>query len=585
MVWKNLFKINKARKPLQEPSNFSTLVDELLRIVEPRINTEHSLSNLHKLECAAYTKLRSIPADLKPDLLIYLLELLDYWDREATQKRAENDCLQIYSEEKKALILRELHLSIAQTQMSFRLGQLRNLCDQMISAQDKWHTGELFGLVVTKLTAMAKREGLSETQKIEVGEILKIMEPLFFYADEWNVEARLSDLISSKHISTPFSFGNDRTSQILTAFLQGQSETAQNRWHQFFNFCELTKASAPSKSWLEEAERHIHIIGRDKFQKATQDWISRVANLDVLTEWRPWDDELPDALVAQLNFIEPKLFGILQGVCWSQPLFEASNSHAEFTQIAEKSFRWLPRAGPCAGPMGNAAIHALASSNTFSSLLSLASLKSLIKQRKTLDLIDTYVQQNAQKFGLSPAEVEERSVPDFGLVEGKRLEVFDDWRLEITCSPAVRVRTQWIGPTGKAQRKPPQFENQNPALRTKLERTEYLVKQIKRASKVQQKRISNLVTSNMSWSLEELEKLYINHGLVGNLARNLIWVIEDKPVLWISGHWQQVDGEVVMFSDLARVQTWKPDDWSTQDSIAWRNQLEHLGKSQVIKQV
>ncbi|MGH0001158.1 DUF4132 domain-containing protein [Pseudovibrio ascidiaceicola] len=560
MFGKKLFKIRKTLKPVELTRDFPALVDELLREVEPRIYTEHSLSNPYKLECDAYTKLKSVPAAQKPDLLIYLLDIFTYWESKALLVRAKNDCLQMHSEEKKCLILEWLQIKFAQTRMSFAPGKFRELCDQIAKVKNQWNAGELFGLTVIQLKAMGKREGLSEELKYEIASVLKALKALFFYADDWKAEAHLCQLISSKHVTAPFSFGNDRISQILTTFLQEQPKNEQNYWQQFFNLCSITKTLTPSSSWLKDATRLLNAIGWDKFQKTTNSWIAMVSQLDVLSEFRPLDEEDPEQLSAYLNFIEPKLFSILQGICWSQVLFADTNTQTVLTQLAEKCFRSLPATGPCAGPVGNAAIFALANSDTFSSLLSLASLKSYIKQRKTQKLIDTYVQRETEKYGLSLSEIEERAVPDFGLVEGKRIEVFSGFNFVITYSNTGRVKTHWIGSEGKTQHNPPGFVAQDPILSRKFNHASDLVNQIRQASEIQKERISNLTQQHMSWSLAELEKLYINHGLICSLARNLIWLIEDKPVLWVSGQWQQVDGKDVIFSAHARIQLWRPED-------------------------
>ncbi|MGH0001159.1 DUF4132 domain-containing protein [Pseudovibrio ascidiaceicola] len=585
MFWKKFFKFCKSLEPLSSKTNFSTLVDEFLHKTEARIYTKHSLRNPYKLECDAYTKLKSVPAAQKPDLLLLLFGLYDSWENKALQARAENDCLQLHSEEKKCLLLKQLQIDVAQTPMLFAPGKFRELCDRIFQIEEQWRARELLGITVVAMHNLVNQGDLSDGQKYEVEGVLETVQPYFFFADA-SVEADPScKSLSSKNTTLPFTLGSDQISQILKGFLQDQKEHDQMQWCQFFKLCRMIEPSTVPDFWLEEATRCIGWIGQDSFQQASADWIYALSQFEFFTEWRPQNEELPELFCAHINYIVSNLAGIMTGVCWSQALFKNESVNAALTVLARKCAHPYSCFGNCAGTIGDAAIYALAHFDTRQSMLSLASLKSYAHLNKTQELINTYLRCNAKKLGLTTSKAEELTVPDFGLINGKRVEVFDNCHFVITYSDTGRVKTHWIGHEGKTQNNPPIFIAQNPALSRKLKQVRDLVKQITHATKIQEKRIKSLTRYSMSWSLEELEELYINHGLICSLARNLIWVIESRPVLWASGQWQQVDGEIIIFSAHARAQIWKPEAWPIQDALAWQNRLDYLERPQVIKQV
>ncbi|MFS8180271.1 DUF4132 domain-containing protein [Pseudovibrio denitrificans] len=585
MLWKKIFKFSTLRKFLALNTSFSMLINELFREVEPRIYTEKSLKNLHKLECDAYSRLRATPAYLKPDLLVCLLDTFDQWQSKATQVRAENDCLQMHSEEKKCLILMQLQIEIAQTQLHFSPGKFRDLCNHISQIKEQWRAAELLGHVVNSVSNMAKRGALSDIQAKEVEDVLRPVQPASFFADTWVEEAPRRGILVPTNVNLSITLGNDQISLMLKNFLHAQNEDDERQWRRFLKHCCSIQPSTQPDFWLREATRIIEWIGADVFKKASAGWIRALSKFDLWEDWRSNTEDPTELFYVHMGYVESNLARIVIGVCWTQATIKNSNLNADLTKLARECIQPKSCFGNCASSIGDAAIYALAHLDTRQSLLSLASLKSFAHRSETRELIDTYLQSSARKMGLIASKLEDRVVPDFGLIDGKRIEVFSDCQLVITCSDTGYVKTQWKGREGKTHHNPPLFVEEDPTLSRKLYNTHDLVKQVKRAFKVQQRRIGHLIQTDMNWSLDELEKFYINHGLISTLTRNLIWVINGKPVLWISGQWQQVDGQSIVVSGQDQVKAWKPEDWSFKETLEWQKRLDYLERPQAIRQL
>ncbi len=264
--------------------------------------------------------------------------------------------------------------------------------------------------------------------------------------------------------------------------------------------------------------------------------------------------------------------------------FHDAKSLQTIALLVEKCFQKIPGQGPAAAGVGNAGIYTLAQSKGLAGISHLSRLKLRIRQNNTQKLIQKYIDEQAARLGIKPSQVEELSAPDFGMTEGQRVESFNDYQLTLSMTGVGTAELEWGKPDGKPQKTVPAFVKNNASLSAKLKKMREVAKQVKQASTTQRDRIDRLYTENMSWNLEDFSQYYLNHGLVSQIARKLIWNMDDQPALFVEGQWQDVKGEPVALNDDVTIRLWHPIDSDAETVLAWRDRLDTLKIKQPLKQ-
>ncbi len=87
--------------------------------------------------------------------------------------------------------------------------------------------------------------------------------------------------------------------------------------------------------------------------------------------------------------------------------------------------------------------------------------------------------------------------------------------------------------------------------------------------------IENLYLEEKYWDYKTWRERYLEHPLVGTIARRLIWFFDDlTTVVWFDGKLVDVDGGEINFSDDATVKLLHPLHSSTREVLEWREFLE-----------
>jgi len=101
---------------------------------------------------------------------------------------------------------------------------------------------------------------------------------------------------------------------------------------------------------------------------------------------------------------------------------------------------------------------------------------------------------------------------------------------------------------------------------------------------VQRDRLDQMMRVRREWELGAFRSRYLDHPLVGQLARGLIWTIDGKPVVVADGRPRDVKGIAVRARDSAKVELWHPIGRKAAEVLAWRRRLQALEITQPFKQ-
>ena len=159
----------------------------------------------------------------------------------------------------------------------------------------------------------------------------------------------------------------------------------------------------------------------------------------------------------------------------------------------------------------------------------------------------------------------------------------------MTLNAVGKVALQWFTPDGRPQKSVPAFVKSSKGHADRLKDLRAAAKEVERSSTVQRDRIDRLYVEDMTWSYADFRRYYLDHGLVSQVARKLIWRLIDSDgttaAAYYDDHaWRSVTGAVIEPATDTTVRMWHPIDADPDTVLAWRDRLESLGITQPMKQ-
>ncbi|MEK6642986.1 MAG: DUF4132 domain-containing protein [Planctomycetota bacterium] len=257
-------------------------------------------------------------------------------------------------------------------------------------------------------------------------------------------------------------------------------------------------------------------------------------------------------------------------------------------KLALSSYRKFPGIGPRLVKVGNACLWSLGNMPGIDGVAQLAILKARIKFGTAQKLIDKAFTAAAEKAGLPRDEIEEMAVPTYGLDGvGLRQETFGDYKARLVVTGTAASEIRWTRSDGKLLKGAPAAVKKEYA--DQLKELVQSCKDIQRMLPAQRDRIDALHLAQKSWPLKAWRERYLDHPLVGVLARRIIWrfsngsrsadgIYHDNAILNVD------DRAIEWLNDDTRVELWHPIGRLTDEVLAWRRWLESHQVRQPFKQ-
>jgi hypothetical protein len=454
------------------------------------------------------------------------------------------------------------------------------------------------GAFVTMVEKHVKRIGLTNFIEDEINALLSIpvikrinestnTQSSYYGPDLKKAVNKLSMIVAANSDDiaiAPYQYGDGPMGAAFTEILTPDTNPDIDKWHTIFHHLATASGGKPSKKFLTQVNVLIDDIGVEKFKKNANIWFDVAANLTVVTKTRTNTYNGREYNYETYEYIENHSHNPLKGLLWSMSRFHDQESLKNIAQMSEKCFQKIPGVGPAAAGVGNSAIYALAQSKGLMGISHLSRLKLRIRQNNTQKLIQKYIDEQAAKQGIKSSQVEEIAASDYGLIDGERIEAFDEYSFKITLSGIGEVTQQWIKPDGTLQKSLPAFVKESTKFSDKLKKLRDLVKQIKQASTAQRDRIDRLYLENLSWNKEDFEKYYLNHGLICVIARKLIWVIDGRPAFFHNENWIDENSNSLSVHNDSKFHLWHPIETEPDSVLKWRDVLNDLEIKQPVKQ-
>jgi hypothetical protein len=366
--------------------------------------------------------------------------------------------------------------------------------------------------------------------------------------------------------------------------LKQMSAEQRSRWSGLLQHCQQAESSKPSQKWLKTANGLVEAVGHEEFKRRLLHWFELVA-LPRPIHQEPQDPRYlpdPDQLLDDRNSV------ILKGLAWSCAGWEDADITRAVSRLAQVCFKKVRNLGARCPRIGNACLHSLSVTTTDEAAAELSRLNQLIKQPSTRKLIEKSLDKAAELSGQTREDLEETTVPTYGLDAGGRLkQSFGEFTAEYCISGADAFQLLWRKADGKLQKSTPAEVKEKEAAGLKaLKRT---LQDIEKMLPAQRQRIERLLASEREWEYEKWRQRYLDHPLLADFCRRLIWHFrqDDRQA---SGIWH--DGKIVddhdqpidWLSPKTRVRLWHPLGQELETVASWRRWLETHRVTQPFKQ-
>ncbi|KAF0810502.1 hypothetical protein A167_00782 [Alcanivorax sp. S71-1-4] len=354
-------------------------------------------------------------------------------------------------------------------------------------------------------------------------------------------------------------------------------------WRKLIRHCLDNNSSKPSSKWLKEANGLIDIIGPPVHRKLLLEW------LPLLRQDRLTDDKFRE--IHPHNNLPPYQISenntrLLKGLIWSTLCHNDNEIAVVLRELAEQMYKKIRWVGTRNVKIANAAAHTLASMPGMTGVKEVVTLRSKIKYNAARININRILEQAAKNRGATLESLEDSMIPDYGLSDVGELTTSID-----AC--VARVRMTSIGQCevsweykGKTRKSPPAEIARDNAERIKAIKA--TVKELKSASIAHAARLERMYFRPAAIDFKDWERQYLNHKLIGFMARRLIWRIEQQgavyDVIYLDASLVAHNGQIFSPKKGATVCLWHPAMVDSEEILAWRAYISHAGFSQPFKQ-
>jgi hypothetical protein len=363
-------------------------------------------------------------------------------------------------------------------------------------------------------------------------------------------------------------------------------EEERIHWYKLISLAQKASGAKPAKKFLDETKTLIKELGTDKFKKTVNDWFTFVIQYKEKEKINRYTSGGRQYENTYYEFLTAINLDAIKGFVWMCSHFHDTLTLHTIAALAERCYKKIPEKGPVAPGLGNACFYALFKSKGLDGIGQLSRLKLRIKQTSAQNLIEKYLLETAAEKGISIHEIEDLSVEDFGLIDGRKEFLFDDYKGEIVITGIGKTEIKWIKPDGSLQKTMPVFVKEKHA--AKLKKLKDTAKHIEQMLSAQRDRIDRMFRADRKLNQEHFRNCYLNHGLISYIARKLIWNFAEGErtvsAIFIKDQWINSQNEIVYPAENSSVSLWHPATEKIEQVREWRSFLTFHEIQQPVKQ-
>jgi hypothetical protein len=354
-------------------------------------------------------------------------------------------------------------------------------------------------------------------------------------------------------------------------------------WGALLQHCTRARGAKPGQKWSTKAESVLEKIGRPAFERSVVRWFllverPRTRPVERGSQWQPD----PNLLLQDENA------DILKALAWLCAPSENAEVARALGALALSAYRKVPQMGPRCVRLGNACVWALGAMPDAGGVGQLAMLRARVKFGTAQKGIEKALDTAAGQAGMPLQEIEEISVPAYGLQEvGVRRAQLGEFGVELVVTGTSNTELRWLKPDGKRQKSVPRAVKEHST--EELKEIKAAAADLRKMLPAQRDRIENLYLEQKTWTHRAWRERYLDHPVVGTLARRLIWKFTNQKRtgagVFYEGRIVGRDGHVLEWLDDATdVRLWHPMQEDPGEVLAWRDWLAELELRQPFKQ-
>lgn len=401
-----------------------------------------------------------------------------------------------------------------------------------------------------------------------------------YYKDQIKLDEKIKSYLHAGEgaagtIKPTYFLGEDGFKPFANSLLDQQKEEDKKLWFELVALAQKANGSKPSQKYLNDAKKIIDQLGSDKFKKVTQEWFVFVINLKetIISLTQTYGKQA--YTYNEIEFLNTLNSDAIKGFVWMSSWFYDNATIQIVSKLAERCFKKIPEKGPAAAGIGNACLYTLYASKGLDGIAQLSRLRLKIKQNNTLSLIEKYIEDAANKLGVSSIEIEDLAVDDFKLKDHQLVYTFDDYTGVIVLTGIGKSTLKWFKPDGSEQKTVPQFVKDK--FDAKLKKVKATQKQIDQTTASQKERFDRMLRSDRTMSMDYFKEKYLQHGLLSFIINKVIFKfskgVEECLAIYNNNQWIAINYDIIDIDQFAMVSLWHPVTSSTNEVKEWRQFL------------
>ena len=417
--------------------------------------------------------------------------------------------------------------------------------------------------------------------------------PVARQKEQAKLSAKINTLLfkdgtESGNVLPVFFIGQDAFADRANEDIRAMSSELASAWYPLLAHAQNSNGSKPNKKFTTTGSALIAAIGNSEFEQQMNQWMEFLSTLKDNTRELKEEHGGRSFTYTTTEYLSAPNIDAIRGLIWCCLSLTNPSTLLQLARLAERSFRKIPNKGPAALLIGNACLYVLSNAPGLDGISHLSRLRLRIKQGSTQNLIDRYLRDAAEQQGLTLHEIEDMAVDDFGLVEGKREFLLEGYRVVLEITGVGKTSLQWFKPDGSPQKAVPAIVKEKCG--SELKKINDIVKQVTLTVSTQRDRLDQLFKYNRQLVGPAFTTHYLAHGLMGFLAKRIIWVFEHEgkkqAAIQQRGSWVNARGEALplVIDAATTISLWHPVFATVAEVESWRNFMMANAIVQPLKQ-
>jgi hypothetical protein len=379
--------------------------------------------------------------------------------------------------------------------------------------------------------------------------------------------------------------GGEPWAEAAMGAIKGLPVARAKAWEALLRHGAEATGSKPTGKWLKEAKRRIDEVGAKEFSQCAGEWLALAASPRTVPLRA---DQVVYQWTAQLDIYGDKNEAVLRGLAWACAAAGEGALAGPLGQLAEWCYKKIPHHGPRAPKVGNACLLALIALPGQEPRAELSRLKARVKQPTAKKMIDKALAASAEAAGMTTDDLEELAVGAYGLNEvGRGRRSIGKYAAEVRIAGTTKVEVRFVDAAGKGRAAAPAELKGSHA--EALKEVQQSVKDLTKMLPALRDRLERLPMMRRELPLGAWRERYVDHPVVGTLARRLIWQFDEggkkRAGFPLDGKVIDAGGKTIKLAEAGTVVSlWHPVGAAAAEVLAWREFLQGREITQPFKQ-